>query len=138
MKRTLLLTVAGVAVLLAGTLGLGRPEARKTIVMDEVEILGDVNFDPLSKPVVAVDAGAREFSANERREDFRTRMSNLAKRLSTEYSDNVTVQKIYFATNNSEKADAAIVVMHAEKLSQSTALVFIYNDGWKTFPSDFQ
>lgn len=138
MKRTLLLTVAGVAVLLAGTFGLGRPEARKTIVMDEVEIVGNVNFDPLSELAVAVDAGVKEFSPAERRGVFRTKMAHLAKTLSAEYHDVVTVQKIYFATSTNEKTDAAIVVLYAEKLSQSTGLVFIYNDGWRTFPADFQ
>lgn|SRR5574343_130904 len=91
-------------------------------------------FEPLAAPKpVAV------FDPADRREEFKARMELLAKTVGVKYNDNVSVEKILFATANSAQADAAIVMLHAEKMKETTALVFIFSDGaWKTFPSDFQ
>ena len=107
------------------------------------------SFETLANPTplpreISVDGGGGgaktgKFGPRERREEFKARMDLLAMDVGIKYGDNVTVEKIYFAINNTEKADAAIVVLNAPKLKETTALLFIFNGTtWKTFPSDFQ
>ncbi len=106
-------------------------------------------FAPLASPtplpreveIKATDAGtkATKFDPSERREEFKARMDLLAMDVGIKYGDNVSVQKIYFAVTSTEKADAAIVLLRAEKMKEVTGLIFLFNgDTWKAFPSDFQ
>ena len=104
------------------------------------------SFELLAKPVplpqitAATDAGTKaKFDPSDRRGEFAVRMDALAVDIGTRYADTVKVEKIYFATNNTEKADAAVVAFRAEKIKQTTVVFFIFqNDTWKTFPTDFQ
>jgi hypothetical protein len=88
----------------------------------------------------ATDAGTKtKFDPSDRRGEFSVRMDALAGNIGTQYGDSVKVEKIYFATSFNEKTDAAVVAFRAEKMKQTTVVVFIFqNDGWKTFPTDFQ
>lgn len=104
-------------------------------------------FELLAKPapqpreiaVVTTDAGSKKFDNSDRRGEFKVRMDVLAGEIGQRYGDNVTVETIYFAVNNTEKADAAIVAFKGEKMKQTTVVFFIFqNDAWKTFPTDFQ
>ena len=105
------------------------------------------SFELLAKPAPmpreiatsATDAGTKKFDPSDRRGEFTVRMDTLAMDIGIRYGDNVTVEKIYFAVNNTEKADAAVVAFRAEKLKQTTVVFFIFQNGaWKTFPTDFQ
>jgi hypothetical protein len=140
------LVIVGVAMMVLGAFEMGRALGHrpKTVVMDEVLVTPTPDagaFDTLAKPVT-VDAGAPpsvKFDPTDRRGEFAARMDILATNIGIKYSDKVSVEKIYFAVTNTEKADAAFVLLKAEKMKETTGLLFLFsNDDWKTFPSDFQ
>lgn len=140
------LVALGVGLMTVGAFSVGRAalhRPRKTIQMDEVAIVGNVDagFEKLStfQPAATVDAGTKPFSNAERRAAFKAQLDLLAMDIGIKMGDTVTVQSVMFAVNNNEKADAAIVVMHAEKANDTTGLFFVFTKGsWQTFPSDFQ
>jgi len=147
MRRGQILMLLGATMMVVGSfnmgLTLGRATKPKPVVrMDEVNITGSVDagsFETLAVPVPLPKAPAKAFDPKERRADFKAQMDLLAMDIGIKYGDNVTVENLFFAINNTEKNDAAIVVLKAEKLKETTALFFVFNGtGWQTFPSDFQ
>lgn len=152
MRTGQILMLVGVVSMVVGAFGMGAT-LRRELPREDPTPLGQQQaldagaFDTLAQPlprevtVGGADAGtkAKEFDPTERRADFKAQMDLMAMDIGIKYGDNVSASQIFFAVTNTAKNDAAFVLFKAEKMKQTTGVLFIFNGtGWKTFPSDFQ